>query len=189
MAVTYFKRIRMELRLDQCVLPDVGSDALAVGFKLLPWSPKLLNSHADANWASFREELDAHVFPCLGELDGCRHLMKEITRRKNFAPQATWLACRESSFLGRPQACGTIQGLLTSPRDGAIQNLGVHPDCRDMGIGTALLQRALIGYRSIGCRFVNLEVTVQNTAAIRLYERLGFRRVETLFKIADVQFA
>jgi ribosomal protein S18 acetylase RimI-like enzyme len=33
---------------------------------------------------------------------------------------------------------------------------------------------------------VQLEVTVQNTGAVRLYERLGFKRVETLFKIAEV---
>ena len=37
--------------------------------------------------------------------------------------------------------------------------------------------------------FANLEVTVQNTAAIRLYERYGFKKVETLFKVAEVQYA
>lgn len=187
MAVAYFKRHRMELRLDRLRLTD--EPRLADGFRLFPWSPKLLNRHADVKWQSFREELDAHVFPCLGELEGCRQLMREITSRKTFVPQATWLACRETDFADGLQPCGTIQGLLSSGREGAIQNLGVHPDCRDMGIGSALLWNALDGFREAGCRFVHLEVTVQNTSAIRLYERFGFRHVETLFKVAEVQYA
>ena len=188
MAVTYFKRYRMELRLDRATVP-ASSRQLAEGIRLLPWSPKLLHQHADVKWASFREEIDAHVFPCLGELDGCRQLMREISGRKNFVPEATWLACRESSFTNGIQACGTVQGLKAAAREGAIQNLGVHPDCRDLGIGSALLCQALDGFQQVGCRYVQLEVTVQNTAAIRLYERFGFRHVETLFKVADVQFA
>ena len=190
MAVTYFKRYRMELRLDR--FPQLPQEARIPpeGFQLLPWNQRLLNRHADVKWESFRDEIDAHVFPCLGDIEGCRHLMREITNRKDFVPAATWLACRTSDFSGKqPQACGTIQGLMTSPREGAIQNLGVHPECRDMGIGGLLLRSALEGFREVGCRYVHLEVTVQNTAAIRLYERFGFRTVETLFKVADVQYA
>lgn len=187
MAVTYFKRYRMELKLDRFNFDA----ALAVpeGFRFLPWSPSLLNRHAEVKWESFRNEMDVHVFPCLGDREGCRHLMREITGRANFVPEATWLACRDIEFSSRVQPCGTIQGLQTSSREGAIQNIGVHPDFRDMGLGAALMMHALRGFHSAECRFVHLEVTVQNTAAIRLYERLGFRRVETLFKIAEVQFA
>lgn len=187
MAVTYFKRFKMELRLDRA--PEPPPSRLDSDIRLLPWSPRLLNRHSEVKWASFREEIDAHVFPCLADLDGCRQLMREIASRKNFVPQATWLACRASEFADGLQPCGTVQGLLSAPRNGAIQNLGVHPDCRDMGIGTVLLAHALDGFRNAGCQFVNLEVTVQNTSAIRLYERFGFRQVETLFKISDVQFA
>jgi ribosomal protein S18 acetylase RimI-like enzyme len=204
MAVTYFKRYRMELRLDLLATKFTGSCDLVPGFCMLPWSPQLLNRHAEVKCASFRNEIDAHVFPCLGDLDGCRQLMREISGRKNFVPEATWLICREpgtresnwgirdsrgnkTEVVG--QACGTVQGLLSSRREGAIQNLGVHPECRDLGLGSVLLQHALEGFRQVGCRYVNLEVTVQNTAAIRLYERFGFQRVETLFKVADVQYA
>lgn len=115
--------------------------------------------------------------------------MREIVNRSNFVPEATWLAVRKNEFSDELQPCGTVQGLLTSPREGAIQNLGVSPEFRDMGIGRALLMHALRGFRSVGCGYVNLEVTVQNSAAIRLYERFGFRRVETVFKVAEVQFA
>ena len=177
----------MELRLDR--QPLIATKPLPSGFRLLPWSPRLLARHAEVKWESFRDEIDAHVFPCLGDIDGCRHLMREISGRKDFVPGATWLACRENEFDTVIHPCGTIQGLLASPKEGAIQNIGVHPNFRDLGLGTILLQHALVGFREVGCRYVHLEVTVQNTAAIRLYERHGFRKVETLFKIAEVQYA
>ncbi len=186
MAVTYFKRYRMELKLDR---EPTQTIPIPDGFRLLPWAPRLLNRHAEVKCESFRDEIDAHVFPCLGDLDGCRHLMREITGRNNFVPQATWLACRDAQFSTSLQPCGTVQGLFSTPREGAIQNLGVHPDFRGLGLGRALLIHALAGFRRAGCHFVHLEVTVQNASAIRLYERFGFRKVETLFKIAEVQYA
>jgi ribosomal protein S18 acetylase RimI-like enzyme len=184
MGLTYFKRYKMEVRLSQL---DLGPVELSSGFELRPWTPALLPDHALVKWESFRSEIDSHVFPCLGERDGCTRLMREITSRPNFIPEATWLACHQTTTSW--QACGTVQGLMVSPREGAIQNLGVHPDFRDQGIGRALLACALQGFRAVGCTHAQLEVTVQNTAAVRLYERMGFRRVETLFKVADVIYA
>ena len=186
MSLTYFKRYRMELRLDRVPLDHI---VVPEGITLLPWSPSLVAQHAAVKFASFSQEIDTHIFPCLGEKDGCKHLMREIVSRSNFVPESTWLAVRANEFAHEVQAVGTIQGLLASPREGAIQNLGVHPECRNLGIGKTLLLHALRGFRAAGCMFANLEVTVQNTAAIRLYERYGFQRVETLFKVAEVQYA
>ncbi|MCA9156944.1 MAG: GNAT family N-acetyltransferase [Planctomycetales bacterium] len=195
MAVTYIKRYRMELRLDRLPAELRQSQPQPAGFEVLPWTPRLLNQHAEVKWASFRDEIDVHVFPCLGDRDGCRRLMREISSRNDFVPEATWLASRISPPdlslrpKSSPTAIGTIQGLKVSAREGAIQNLGVHPDFRDVGVGRALLAAALNGFAEVDCRYVHLEVTVQNTAAIRLYERFGFHRVETLYKISEVQFA
>lgn len=185
MSLTYFKRYRMEIKLDNFV----GCGQLPKGFQLLPWTPRLLMEHAEVKFESFKEEIDAHVFPCLGDLDGCRKLMREITGRKDFVPSATWLIGHDGDFGNVVRPVGTIQGLRATAREGAIQNIGIHPDFRGLGLGSALIDSALKGFKQVGCRCVHLEVTVQNTAAIRLYERLGFRRVETLFKIADVQYA
>ncbi len=187
MAVTYIKRYRMEVRLDR--VPSASWREVPEGFRLFPWEPRLCNQHADIKWESFRDEIDVHVFPCLGEREGCRLLMREISGRKDFVPEATWLVARESEFSAKPQVCGTVQGLMPSRREGAIQNLGVHPQFRDLRLGQALLTAALRGFMQVGCRYAHLEVTVQNTAAIRLYERFGFHRVETLFKVSEVQFA
>ena len=81
---------------------------------------------------------------------------------------------------------GTIQGLRLNAIEGAIQNVGVVPQFRGMGVGRELIQLALQGFREIGCAKVNLEVTIHNTGAIRLYESVGFRYIETVFKVGNV---
>jgi [ribosomal protein S18]-alanine N-acetyltransferase len=176
----------MEMRIER---ESLSSRQPPAGFDLLPWSSRLSALHAEVKYRSFREEIDSHVFPCLGELEGCQRLMREISGRQDFVPKATWLMVAKGSGERVMQPVGTIQGLRSSAREGAIQNIGVHPDYRGLGLGTQLIQAAIQGFLNSGCRRVHLEVTAQNTAAIRLYERLGFRRVETLFKIAEVQYA
>ena len=111
--------------------------------------------------------------------------MRDISLRSNFVPEATWLAM--AHLEGKPEVpAGTIQGLRLNAIEGAIQNVGVVPQFRGMGLGSELIQRALQGFRDIGCTKVNLEVTIHNTGAIRLYESFGFRYIETVFKVGHV---
>ena len=184
MAVTYFKRYRMEIGLREI---DPTLLSLPAGFRFAPWDAGLLHLHARVKWECFRRELDATVFPCLGSRDGCQQLMRDIANRANFVPEATWLLFDDRESI--PMPVGTVQGLRPEAYQGAIQNLGVLPEYRSKGLGKGLLFKALDGFASIGCQMAHLEVTVQNTAAIRLYQRLGFRRVETVFKVADVAVA
>jgi ribosomal-protein-alanine N-acetyltransferase len=66
-------------------------------------------------------------------------------------------------------------------RKGHIVSIAVLPGYRRRGIGTALMKAALRSLReTYGCEEVYLEVRVSNTPAIRLYEKLGFRRVRVI---------
>ncbi len=56
-----------------------------------------------------------------------------------------------------------------------IMNLAVQPEQRRRGIATALLERLFELTAGESRRGYTLEVRVSNVAAIRLYERLGFR--------------
>ena len=185
MGVTYFKRYRMEIDL---LGVDSTASMLPDGYALQPWSTGLLDAHAEAKYASFRSELDANVFPCLGDREGCRRLMREISQRSNFVGAATWLLTFQGTGDRLPQNCGTVQGLHDSTELGAIQNLGITADHRGRNLGTQLLMRALAGFQEVGLRGAFLEVTAQNEGAVRLYERLGFRRVKTVYKVAQVAF-
>lgn len=55
-----------------------------------------------------------------------------------------------------------------------INNIAVHPDCRNCGLGRWLLLSVLGQASSRGCRVAKLEVRPSNRAAIRLYRSEGF---------------
>jgi ribosomal-protein-alanine N-acetyltransferase len=56
-----------------------------------------------------------------------------------------------------------------------INNLAIHPTWRRRGLGGQLLVSVLDRARAMGIRHATLEVRRSNTAAMRLYERQGFR--------------
>ena len=191
MGLTYFKRYRMEYDISERLfdLPP-----LPEGYELVAWRPNLFDTHVTVKFYSFRHEIDANVFPCFHSREGCTHLMSEITQRDGFVPQATWLLIHHARKRNFSEACGTIQGIcdssgLGASGFGAVQNVGILPAHRGRGLGTILLHRALVGFRAAGLDRVYLEVTAQNVGAVRLYLRLGFRKVRTVYKSAEVAFA
>ena len=60
-----------------------------------------------------------------------------------------------------------------------VDSLAVDPSSRGRGVGTALLRKAEERARSMGKRTMSLGVIGDNEGAIRLYERLGYRRTQT----------
>ena len=177
---TYFKRFRMEADLG---IPRTGS-GLPAGYRFVPWNEAVIDVHARTKFRAFRDELDAIVFPCLGSLEGCRRLMREIRNKSGFLPAATWLIARGTTPESL-QWCGTIQGVADRHGVGMIQNVGVVPGHRGLGLGRCLVERAAAGFRMHGLRRVSLEVTVDNARAVRLYQRLGFRRIRTVYKSVE----
>jgi ribosomal protein S18 acetylase RimI-like enzyme len=177
---TYFKRFRMDADLSAPRRPL----PLPAGYRFVSWNEALLDVHARTKHRSFRGEIDALVFPCLGNIEGCRRLMREIRNKPGFLATATWLVVRNDA-LGELEWCGTIQGVVDKLGVGSIQNIGVVPSHRGFGLGTCLIEQALVGFRGHGLRRVFLEVTAENSGAVRLYQRLGFRRTKTIYKVVE----
>ncbi|HEY2838211.1 MAG TPA: GNAT family N-acetyltransferase [Pirellulales bacterium] len=182
LGLTYFKRFRMEIDLGR----DFPVEPLPEGYRLIPWRPELLTAHAEAKYLSFRNGIDATVFPCLGDHEGCLRLMREISLKEGFLPDATWLAMHNApEGPGGFEYCGTIQGIRDRAGLGAIQNLGITPEHRGLGLARALLLAALVGFRGAGLHQAYLEVTAQNENAIRLYRHVGFHKVRTVYKAIE----
>jgi ribosomal protein S18 acetylase RimI-like enzyme len=175
MAITYYKRFRMEIELDGSLEPPV----LFPPFRFVPWEEALIDLHAEVKYQSFKSEIDAHVFPCLGERLGCQRLMREIRRKPGFLPGATWLISTSTGYVG------TVQGVMDRGPIGAIQNVGVIPCHRGLGLGRALIRQALEGFYQAGLRRAYLEVTAENSGAVCLYRSVGFRRCKTLYKAVE----
>jgi ribosomal protein S18 acetylase RimI-like enzyme len=64
------------------------------------------------------------------------------------------------------------------PREAHIRMLGVHPDARHRGVAQALMQACIDRAREAGKTFMTLHTTPRMQGAQRLYEALGFERLD-----------
>ncbi|MGF0539458.1 N-acetylglutaminylglutamine synthetase [Agrobacterium sp. ES01] len=95
-------------------------------------------------------------------------------------------------FLAQDEATGEIVGTVTGidhqrlfndPERGAsLWCLAVHPQARQPGIGEKLVRKLAEHFQARGLAYVDLSVMHDNEQAIRLYEKLNFRRMQ-LFAI------
>ena len=81
-----------------------------------------------------------------------------------------WRGIRES--LGRE----TPSGELRDPRWPAHLHIDLLPQGRGQGVGTALVNAWFARLRALGVPGCHLSTFAENTAAIRFFERVGFRR-------------
>ncbi len=184
MPVTYIKRFRMETPLTGV---EFSTAPLPDGYQLHAWRPDLLAEHADVKYRSFSGEIDSDIFPCLGDPEGCHRLMNEISKKRGFLPEATWLLSWQGGRGGPHEYCGTIQGIRDRGDYGAVQNLGITPEHRGQGLAAVMLVQALQGFQQAKLRRCYLEVTAQNYNAICLYKRFGFVRTRTAYKAVERQ--
>ncbi len=61
---------------------------------------------------------------------------------------------------------------------GFIHGVGVHPDFRRRGLGKALMQSSMQKAARNGMKTLILEVDNENTRAVNLYRRVGFKRTQ-----------
>jgi putative acetyltransferase len=76
---------------------------------------------------------------------------------------------------GAPAACGGIQFY---PSFGELKRMYVRDAWRGRGLGFAMLEHLAAHARARGCALLRLETGIHQHAAIRLYERWGFARIQ-----------
>jgi ribosomal protein S18 acetylase RimI-like enzyme len=115
-----------------------------------------------------------------------RHASEAWERRRR--EYESWLADGSGLlFLARADGVGEVVGyamcrLVPSgptfdfgPVRGDVESLAVSPRARGEGVGTSLLWSVRAELERRGCRHWSISVAADNTAAVRLYERVGFR--------------
>jgi GNAT superfamily N-acetyltransferase len=83
---------------------------------------------------------------------------------------------------------GVLVGHAISGRDtkiGFLQRLAVHPDAQRHGIGLALVLDSLRWSARWRMSRVLVNTHIGNTAALTLYERVGFRRLPELLRVFE----
>ncbi len=89
--------------------------------------------------------------------------------------EAGWWGVREGDRLVGVIGAGLRGGSDDDGFSWHLHGLGVRPEARTRGLGTALTAGATAAGLSAGADWVSLGVWAHNAAAIRIYERLGFR--------------
>lgn len=59
--------------------------------------------------------------------------------------------------------------------ESTINNIAVRTDKRNLGIGSLILEKLIDISKSLNSSFLTLEVNVNNSNAIKLYEKFGFK--------------
>ncbi len=76
---------------------------------------------------------------------------------------------------GQPAGCGGVQ--LYGSAYGELKRMYVRPAFRGLGLGALLIDHLAAYARERGVGLLRLETGIHQHAAIRLYERLGFRPI------------
>lgn len=91
---------------------------------------------------------------------------------------------------GAPAACITVDRNMDPLWEGldwsaegepaaAVHRLMVHPSQQGRGLAKQLMLHAESLARELGCRSIRLDTFLENSAAMALYPRLGYRRTGT----------
>jgi ribosomal protein S18 acetylase RimI-like enzyme len=99
-------------------------------------------------------------------------------------PTADYWVVERLRPTGRPEPIGRLS-LDRSMGEWRLLDLSLVPRARGRGVGTALLRWVQGDAVAAGADAVDLHVEVTNTAASRLYLRLGFRRSPSRFASHD----
>jgi ribosomal protein S18 acetylase RimI-like enzyme len=113
-------------------------------------------------------ELEAHLEPLYPA--GSRH---GYSVAKLIAQQVAFFVLRVD---GTPAGCGGIQ--LFGTEYGELKRMYVRPQFRGRGFGELLLDGLTDHARAHGVALLRLETGIHQAAAIRLYERMGFQRIQ-----------
>jgi GNAT superfamily N-acetyltransferase len=127
--------------------------------------------------------------------DGVRaaveRLLPQLSRSATFDAQTlAWVVAHEATTFFVAQVDDVVVGALTLVMYPLPTGLRAHIDdvvvddaVRGRGVGEALVRAALERAVEVGARTVDLTSRPSREAAIRLYERVGFRRRDsTLFR-------
>ena len=92
-------------------------------------------------------------------------LLKEVTN-----PLAKYFLVKDNNknILG-------FAGVWIIVDEGHITNVAIHPNFREKGLGTYLMNALIKGCKAEKCNSITLEVRESNVPALKLYEKLGFK--------------
>ncbi len=147
-------------------LPDTP---VSPNIKFITWAPALASEFFAVYQAAFRERPG---FPNWSQDEWVDWLG---TEDDDFRPELSLLSYRDDVPVG-----------FVVCAEGWIVQIGVRPEWRNRGVGSALVSEVLSRFRAAGTDRVLLDVNVNNPGAARMYTRLGFQHIGRRARYARV---
>jgi ribosomal protein S18 acetylase RimI-like enzyme len=139
------------------------------------WSAFWTDAAAQLIAEAYHGHVDSQINDQYHSAAGARRFIENIVRYPGcgyFAPDCTWVALDADG-----RVVGACFASRIAPLTGHIAQICVAPAHQGCGAGAELLRRSLLSLRLSGALEASLTVTSSNLAAIRLYQRFGFRPV------------
>ena len=127
-----------------------------------------------ANWFSYRNTYFVEVDNQTAGMG----LAYSYKHKKEEEPHTIELMIKyveDSTFIELPDPRNFEIVAQIEEADYYINDMGVYPQFRSLGLGTRLFERIEQLAEKMGSKRVVLDVETDNTRAIKLYERLGYR--------------
>jgi ribosomal protein S18 acetylase RimI-like enzyme len=142
---------------------------------IFAWQERYQEGAAQLIREAYRGHVDSEINDQYRSIPGARKFLFNIIQ---------YPGCGNFLAAGSLAAFDTETGLLAgicltsmiAPESGHITQICVAKDWQGRGVGYELLRQSLDLLRQKGIKKVSLTVTSENTQALGLYERMGFRR-------------
>jgi len=147
------------------------------------WTDPFQEQAAHLIAAAYATHIDSQINDQYRSVTGARRFLYNIVQYPGcgtFTKAASLAAFEPQS--GR--MLGICLSSLIGPQTGHITQICVTPAAQGTGVGYDLLRRSLEALRDCGCKDASLTVTADNAAAVRLYERVGFRTTRKFLALA-----
>lgn len=170
-----FKRQYMELALNHStalVLAGRRSTPMAID----NWNERRQDEAASLIAEAYRGHVDSEINDQYRSPGGARRFLLNIVQYPgcgSFFQPASFVALDPANH----RLTGLSLSSLVHADVGHITQICVSNAVKGHGVGYQLMRHSLESLEKHACRKASLTVTTTNTEAIRLYERLGFRRV------------
>ncbi len=137
------------------------------------WNPAALSRAAEMTSLSYWNQVDALLCQDYCTKEGCETYLRSLLDNPGcglFMPEASFMAWDEHRCLH-----GFVISCRISEAAGMIPQIAVVPSRQGLGLGNALIGRALAALKTLGIQTAGLTVTAANRRAFEWYQRLGFK--------------
>ncbi len=176
--VALFERALMTLDLASAAPPAPRHNPLRC-FNLEPWADRFQGLAATLISSIYGSHAESPINDQLTSPAGARRLLDQIVFQNSSGP--FFRGGSFAAFDRTGKLAGIVLASFSTPETCTISELCVAAAARGLGLGCELLWRAASAVRDRGAKRVSLSVTADNSPALRLYQRSGFRLTRRFF--------